>query len=314
MVAPSYSIVYHLDGLALFNADNLDPDRAAARAAWVREIGKVLGVAESTPGRLEELAEHVAWELEGETIWVDPWRFKGYSPQAREDVVRRIFASKLRGRARLGRGGKVLRIFITEGAAVAGVLLASRSKGFHERRPRRRPFFKPGPLSPELSRVLVNLSRPREGSTFLDPFCGTGGFALEAMMVGASRILCGDLDRAMYRGSRLNLDAYNCTRCLVMAHNAAKLPLAQGSVDSIATDPPYGRSTTTARMGYRRLMEAFLPRAAEVLARGGYIVYAGPQSEEPWRMGEEAGLKILSRFHMYVHSSLVREVVVASRA
>ncbi len=313
MVTPSYRITYHLEGLALFDAESLNPKRAAERAAWVREIGLLLGIAESTIEGIEALAEEAARSLEGERVWVDPWRFKGYSPQAREDVVRRILVSKLRGRASLGKGGKVLRVFITEGVAIAGIILASRGKGFHLRRPRRRPFFKPGPLSPDLSRVLVNLSRPREGSTFLDPFCGTGGFAIEAMMVGAGRIICGDLDRAMYRGSRVNLDTFTCGRCLVIAHNAAKLPIGSGVVDSIATDPPYGRSTTTARMGYRRLMEGFLSAALEALAPGGYIVYAGPHSEEPASLGEDAGLQVLARMHMYVHSSLTREVVVARR-
>ncbi len=312
-MAPSYRIIYHLEGLALFDADNLDPWRAAERAAWVREIGLLLGIAESTIEGIEALAEEAARSLEGERIWVDPWRFKGYSPQAREDVVRRILVSKLRDKASLGKGGKVLRVFITEGVAIAGIMLASRGKGFHLRRPRRRPFFKPGPLSPDLSRVMVNLSRPREGATFLDPFCGTGGFAIEAMMVGAGRIICGDLDMDMYRGSRVNLDTFTCGRCLVIGHNAARLPLGPNTVDSIATDPPYGRSTTTARMGYRRLMEEFLSSALEALAPGGYMVYAGPYSEEPARLGEEAGLRVLARIHMYVHSSLTRDIVVARK-
>ncbi len=312
--AKSHEIVYRFDGLALFDMEGVSPGRIASRTAWVREVGLFLGIAEARPEDLERLAREMLSTLEPGDIWIDPWRFKGYSPQARENIVRRIFMEEAARRGfRTSRRGRMLRIFITEGVAVAGLVVGAREKGYHERRPRRRPFFKPGPLSPELSRVFVNLSRLPLGGTFLDPFCGTGGFALEAYLVGAGRIVCGDIDRAMYRGARLNLGVYECGGCLVLAHNAAKMPLASGVFDSIATDPPYGRSTTTARMGYRALLQSFLPRALDAVKRGGYIVYAGPYSEKPWMIGEEAGLLVKSRFHMYVHSSLTREIVVGVR-
>ena len=310
--AGRYKIHAVHEGIAVFTAQLGNPPVVAERAGWVREVGVVLGWAESTIDGVRRLAVETSRRIGTGTVWVDPWRFKGYSPQAREDLVRRIFIEELR-RAGIthGKGGKVLRVFITEGIAVAGILLGSRPKGFHQRRPRMRPFFKPGPLSPELSRVMVNMSRLRRGSSFLDPFCGTGGFALEAMLIGAGKVLCGDIDPSMVWGSSVNLGRYGCSSCMVFRHNAARMPLDDGAADAIATDPPYGRSTTTSRMGYRGVMRGFLPEAYRVLKAGGYLVFAGPYREEPWRLAEEAGFRVVSRFHMYVHSSLTREVVVS---
>jgi len=312
--ASHYKIHAVHDGIAIFTASIMNPSIIAERAGWVREVGVVLGVVESTIIGIRRLARDSSRKLGTDTVWVDPWRFKGYSPHAREDLVRKIFVEELRRAGIIhARKGRTLRIFITEGIAVAGITLGTRLKGFHLRRPRRRPFFKPGPLSPELSRVLVNLSRLRRGSTFLDPFCGTGGFALEAMLIGAGKVLCGDIDASMVEGSSINLRRYGCGSCVVFRHNAVKLPLGDEVVEAIATDPPYGRSTTTSRMGYRGLITGFLPEAYRVLKRGGYLVFAGPYTEGPWRLAEDAGFRVRSRFHMYVHSSLTREVVVASK-
>jgi tRNA (guanine10-N2)-dimethyltransferase len=159
---------------------------------------------------------------------------------------------------------------------------------------------------------MVNLSRLRPGMVYLDPFCGTGGFAIEACLLGAGRVECGDVDWEMASGSILNLERY-CPRGVwgVFAWNAARLPVAPGSVDAVATDPPYGRSTSTRRMGYRRLVSMFLERAREAVRSGGYIVYAGPAERRPQDLARAAGLEVVAYAETFVHGSLTRGVVVA---
>jgi len=205
------------------------------------------------------------------------------------------------------------RVFLTEGIVVFGRIIARQdTKAFNMRRPGRRPFFKPGPLSPQLSRALVNISRATPGKIFADPFCGTGGFVLEACLVGVDKCACLDIQDAMVRGSRVNLEHYGVACRTLIAHgDAASLPLRDQSIGAIATDPPYGRSTTTAKRTYEDLTAMFLAEAYRILKPGSYIVFAGPARKQPWRLAAEAGFDVEERHHMHVHSSLTREVVVA---
>ncbi len=316
--ARSYNVEMHLDGLAVFNADMDNPEVITGRAGWVKEVGELLYIGDNTWEGLREATVTLLESLQDrgvEVVDVEARRFKGYGfigESEAERAIRGQLASS--GVEHSGKAGTRVRIFITEGILLAGIVISTiDTRQFYYRRPRARPFFKPGPLSPQLSRVFVNLSRLRRGGTYLDPFCGTGGFSIEACMAGAGRVVCGDIDRAMVRGSRGNLESYGCVDSLVYHGNASMLPLADESVDSISTDPPYGRSTTTAKQGYNRLVKSFISEAARVAKRGSYIVYAGPYKNRPWIYAADAGLRVVGRYHMYVHSSLTREVVVARK-
>ena len=283
-----------LEGAAI--AEARDPQAIVSRAGWVKEAGRLVAVVEAEESEISRI-------LRGLRGRVEVRKFRGYS-------------CHVDGRLRAGApGDEVIRVFITEGVAVVGVVLARQdTRGFHERRPGRRPFFKPGPLSPQLSRVLVNLSRLSPGDLFLDPFCGTGGFALEACLSGARACLCSDIAPEMARGSTVNLAHYGVYgRSVVLRADAARLPLRDGSVDALSTDPPYGRSTTTAKRSYEELVGLFLREAYRVLRPGSCVVYAGPAVRKPWRLAEEAGFEVAERHQMYVHSSLTREVVVAAK-
>ncbi len=314
----SYRVVMHLDGLAVFDAEMADPSIIARRAGWVREVGELVYIGESSVDNLEDsispLIDALA-EKDAKLAWVEARRFKGYG-YIGESQAERIIMKGLKGsNIQLSRRAPLLvRVFLTEGVVVVGIRIAQLdTRQFNDRRPRARPFFKPGPLSPQLSRVFVNLSRLKRGGTYLDPFCGTGGFAIEACMIGAGRVVCGDIDKSMASGALVNLNSYSCGESLVYHGNALKIPLGDEVIDSIATDPPYGRSTTTAKQGYERLVDSFIEEASRVARKGSYIVYAGPYKYKPWRYAVEEGLRVIGRYHMYVHSSLTREIVVARK-
>jgi len=309
-----------LDGLAVFEADlRWGAWQVTYRAGFTREVGLLLA-ADSLP------RARSAGRRAGERLRLlglkGPFRVEAvvHGPYAHPRGKTWLAREVARGLADAGvaaspRAPAALRAFATEGVVVVGIPEARLdSRGLAERSPGRRPFFKPGPLSPRLSRAFVNLSRLRRGDVYLDPFCGTGGFAIEACLIGASRCLCGDLDWAMVRGAPRNLEAYCKGHAwLAAAWNAARLPVAPRSVDAVATDPPYGRSTTTGGQGYVGLVRGFLARAAEAVKPGRYIVYAGPEKFKPWRLAEEAGLRVVDRIEMFVHGSLTRVIVVARR-
>jgi hypothetical protein len=83
------------------------------------------------------------------------------------------------------------------------------------------------------ARLLVNLVAPAGPGWLLDPFAGVGGVALEARAAGW-RVLTADLDPALRHGlGRLGGH---------LVADARGLPLRAGSVDAVATEPPYDRS------------------------------------------------------------------------
>lgn len=283
-----------LEGVAI--AETHDPVAIVRRAGWVREAGKLETIVEADENEIKRVLSRLRGRVEVR-------KFRGYSCH----IGRGLRAS--------APGPDTVRVFVTEGVVVIGIILARQdTRSFNVRRPGRRPFFKPGPLSPQLSRVLVNLSRLREGDFFLDPFCGTGGFTLEACLAGAEVCVCSDIAPEMARGSSVNLAHYGVySRSVVLRSDAAKLPIQGSTVDALSTDPPYGRSTTTARRSYEELVSLFLVEAYRVLKPGSCIVYAGPASRRPWRLAEEAGFNVAERHQMHVHSSLTREIIVAAK-
>lgn len=314
-------ILGFLEGVALLEAKSgeLPAAEIVERAAYVKEIGMLLAVFEADPKALLDALKAIAPELKsaGKRWRVELSRYKGYSrstlPRSSlKDVVGLLDSA---GVPLSPKSESVLRIHVTEGLALVGVPLARLDSGqFQERRPRSRPFFKPGPLDPQLSRAFVNLSRLRRGrDVYLDPFCGTGGFVIEACIIGPRKCLCGDIDPVMAEGARLNLNYYGLGNTLVMQADAARIPLADESVDAIATDPPYGRSTTLAKRRREDLYRDFLGEAARVLAKGGRIAFAAPVESNPLDLAVESGFHVVDYIETYVHSSLTRGIVVARR-
>ncbi|MDM7275806.1 MAG: RsmD family RNA methyltransferase [Thermoprotei archaeon] len=306
---PESTLDLVLEGVALISSSPEAPRVILGRSSLVKEVGEVLGVAER--GSLEELLNSLPHVLGGENVKVEVRRFKSYGEEIREDVVVKTLYSK--GVKCSLEASTRLKLIASEGLVIAGI---SRGKlEFREllsRKPSKRPYFKPGSLTPQLSRLLVNLSRLKRGSTFLDPFCGAGGLAIEACLMGAGTVICQDIDREASRGSHKNLSAYGCGGvALTVRGDATRTPIASGVVDAIATDPPYGRLTSTGGRDYSEIVLGFLGEAARVARRGSYIVYAGPHHYSPWRLALEAGLEVVGRHHMFVHGSLTREIVVA---
>jgi SAM-dependent methyltransferase len=104
------------------------------------------------------------------------------------------------------------------------------------------------------ARLLVNLVAPAGPGRLLDPFAGVGGVALEARAAGW-RVLTGDLDPALRHGlGRLG--------AAHLVADARALPLRGGSLDAVATEPPYDRSVGP-------LADQALAEACRLLRPGG---------------------------------------------
>ncbi|MEM3737595.1 MAG: THUMP domain-containing protein [Candidatus Bathyarchaeia archaeon] len=201
--------------------------------------------------------------------------------------------------------------FLTDGNFVFGLrLLEAEAKKFYHRTPRRKPFFHPSSLQPKLARCMVNLSRARVGQVVYDPFCGTGTVMVEAGLMGFET-LGSDLIERMVKGAKLNLNSFKVKSYHLLVSDALNPPIH--SVDSVVTDPPYGRSATTRGLTTASIVEAFLSKADSLLTKGGIICMASPKTVNIASIGERLGFKVIEAHQIRVHRSLTREIVVLAR-
>ncbi len=196
---------------------------------------------------------------------------------------------------------------ITENVFVFGTVKVKVSKkGFLQRRGRFMPFFHPGIMKPQISRLMINLARAKRNPEFLlfDPFCGTGGILIEGEVIGCNT-LGSDIDKAMVFGCKKNLEHLGLVSRLIKA-DARKLPIKGEKIDAVATDPPYAKSCSTKGEKLELLLEKFFMEIARMLRKDGYLSIAVPQTIPLECIGEKSRLKLKELHKMYVHKSLTR--------
>ncbi len=187
-----------------------------------------------------------------------------------------------------------------------GITAARVDRGqFTKRRPTSRPAFHPSTLKPILARCMVNLARTPRGGKFLDPFCGVGGILIEAGFVG-SNLIGLDIEPDRIEGARKNLEAEGITDFQLMVGDARKLSAME--VDTIVTDPPYGRQSTTGGTELENLYRKSLPSLTGVLKRKGYLCITSPAELNINEVAEEAGLHAIENHEQRVHRSLTRQI------
>ncbi len=287
---------------------SLDPRLVVERAGMIHEVGTVLDIVEADIRVLEKSLKTIVEDLRVSALRIT--RVKG--------VARHIETKlrELRGKLNLQSSGKTqIHVIVSEGIAVIGLVEAIQDKkALSMRRPHKRPFFRSVALDPRLARIFVNLSRPPPWGVYYDPFCGTGGFAIEAGLMGL-QVLCSDIDPVMARGSLINVRTLLSPQSphVCMHSDAVALPVRDESVDAIGTDPPYGRSASTKGRKTERLLRAFLEEAARVLRKGRYVAFASPHWLDIDNLVSEAGLYLVEKHYMRVHGSLTRIIAVARK-
>ena len=193
-----------------------------------------------------------------------------------------------------------------------GLHLASRNRGgFAERRSPLRPFFVPSAIHPKSARMMVNLSRATPGNLFLDPFCGTGGLLLEAANIGCVSIGV-DINSMILAGCRENLEHYLVPFNGVLG-DARTPPISSGVVNAIATDPPYGRSSSTKGAKVSSLIQSSLESLASMLGSGRYLCLALPLKHYTEDIIPLDAFHVRETHTMRIHRSLRRFILVLQR-
>jgi len=166
-----------------------------------------------------------------------------------------------------------------------------------------RVFPHPSSLDPRLARAMVNLSRARKGCKFLDCFCGAGGVLLEAYLMGC--IAYGiDIKLKMLIGCAMNLFQYS-SHAFTILGDARNLMVREKSIDAIATDPPYGRSTFLPS-DLKDLLSETISQSYDVLKDKRFMCFGAPIDAKAEDLVSKREFEILTRIPFRVHKSLTR--------
>ncbi len=291
-------ISYDIDGRALLLDCESGPDAILKRLALAWSVSE--HAFSCNPSELEAKLKEL--ELPGGSFRVRAIRLGAeHSPQEGVSLARK--AGKVlsaRYKVDLKSPDAEIRILMA-GRMHAGILCGQVDRhALESRKPENRPFNHPISLHPKLARALVNLTRVKTGERLLDPFCGTGGILIEAGLMGCD-VLGGDIDARMVSGTKLNIERFG-----IMAHDIRQLDVSDwpdSSVDAIATDPPYGRSASTAKEPITSLYERAFDTFHDMLKPGGRLAIVLP-SEEHLKLAH--GLELEGVYPVRVHRSLTR--------
>jgi tRNA (guanine10-N2)-dimethyltransferase len=201
---------------------------------------------------------------------------------------------------------------LSENSFLMGMIAHTKPAGpISLRRPRKRPVFHPSTMPPKIARCMVNLSRARPGKIFADPFCGVGGIIIEAVLVGCN-VLCVDASSRMLRGVRRNVKYFGLNTMGTIIGDARFLPFH--GLDALATDPPYGRDSSTRGLRVNDLIRDFLHGASSTLNRGANLCISAPSEVDLESYARDAGFQVRERHLARIHRSLTRQFIVAKNA
>ncbi len=242
-------------------------------------------------------------------------RVKNYSrhiaTMALERKIAEMINNKTRAKIDLTSPKNLFYGILSEGKFIFGKLLREVNRSQYERRrPHLRPFFHPGAMLPRNCRAIVNLARAKKGERFVDPFCGTGGFLIEAGLLGARVYGC-DVDYGMVKGCEKNLLHYGIKDFSLALKDARELQREyRDFFDALAADLPYGISSSAKGVKLEELYRASLESFHEILKPRKYACVISPLKIPLEQLSQEAGFEIVEIHLERIHKSLTRKIAV----
>lgn len=175
---------------------------------------------------------------------------------------------------------------------IAKTIVVQDFRGF-SRRDYQRPYVLPreGMLPPKVARMMVNLAfpeDPRENDWLLDPFCGTGTIAQEALSLNIN-CLNSDISEKKVKGTRENLKWLSkqeniIAKWKVLKGNATNISeINLDKIKCIVTEPFLGQPNVNNRnikniiKGLNKLYLGALKDWRNILVKNGRIVMAFPE-------------------------------------
>jgi tRNA (guanine10-N2)-dimethyltransferase len=312
----SYTITEKLDQTVRLKAPTDSVTQVQRRAGYTRICAQELFTCKATDEAITEAAKNAGFASllhQNETFAVRIRRIKEYSTKSDTMRLERLLGKLILQNAKHAKvnlkvPNKTFYGILTNGKLVFGIKLCEIvPKPFVERRARKKPFFHPSAMNAKLARCMINLAQAQTGTYVLDPFCGTGTVAIEAVLIGCKAIGI-DAQKRMANGAKRNIKHFGLMPEAIILADARKLPLTH--VDCVVTDPPYGRSASTLKSTTKAIVEAAMLSALSLLGKGQRICIASPKTLGIKRIGIQLGYKHLESHYAYVHRTLTREVAV----
>jgi len=223
----------------------------------------------------------------------------------------RYIEEKCKVRANFRNPEAILDIIFIDNFCYAGLRLSKVKKDFYKRDLKKRPVNYPGALKPKLARLFVNLARTKANELMLDPFCGLGSILIEANVLGAKCIGV-DINSKMLKGAKTNLKHYAKHAILIKGDARDVAKFIDAEVDAVATDPPYGISSSTHRIPQESLYCETLEELSKLLKRNRYIAFATSHHTNLEDL-LPGNLELLEKHAQYVHKNLTRIIYVIEK-
>jgi putative methyltransferase (TIGR01177 family) len=201
--------------------------------------------------------------------------------------------------------------FLTASGIVLSRRLATANRtAIRNRRPSKRAFFHPSSMDTILARCIVNLALSSEQDILVDPFAGSGGFLLEVddMNVRAIGI---EKNRKQLWGLKKNLRTHGHGFAQGILGDARYPPFRPDSIKCIATDPPYGTTSSTEGITIEKLLEDML-KSWKPIVRGRLVICL-PTTIPIIEIAEKIGWYAIEIYDWPVHRSLTRQITVFVR-
>lgn len=144
-----------------------------------------------------------------------------------------------------------------------------------EMRQRSKREHLPASLRPALAAALVMLTRPGPDDVFVDPLAGAGTILLERAAAGPfAEIHGGDINGPALAAMQANLRGVG-GRITLSRWDARKLPFADGEVDKVATNLPFGKQVADEAALPDLYRDVFVELARVMRSGGRLVLLAG---------------------------------------
>lgn len=242
-----------------------------------------------------------------------------------KDLAKYIWRSVRNPKVDLENPKTKIELFIINGNVYCGLLIYENCEGFESRKSHLRPFPHPSSLHPKLARALINISGAQENQILLDPFCGTGGFLIEAGLMNIKAIGY-EINKIMISGCIENLEYFKIKNYKIKNKNALEI---KDKFDYAVTDLPYGLNSNAIssycknswkegrinlkiqKKDFHKNLENFylnfLKSLRKILKKKAVIVF--PHYIDYKKILKNSKFRIEREFSIYVHRSLTRKIV-----